>query len=397
MAIGYYQIQSPLPQLSQSDVDIFLRALSKEIGEPLEPVALEQFIQEDFRLLYVASGGSENFFLQIFQQIKNKPCYLLTSGDSNSLAASMEILSYLQQHGCRGEILHGDLVMIAARIQSLRTAARAVASLAGKSIGMIGVPSDWLIASKHSAEACLKKLSIHTVDISIDELVSEIHKASYTPDQWTDLICRRAFDSNEVEKSLHIYGALQRIAERYQLSAMTVRCFDLLERVHASGCVGLSILNAKGIYGGCEGDVPALLSMMILGEISGKPTFQCNPSRIDRQQHLVRFAHCAVPLNMPDSFELDTHFESKIGVAIAGKIQETACTVFKTSGDLSRYFVTEGHVVSQPYEDMLCRTQVAVDMPDVQYFLTQPIGNHHVICSGQYADAVQEFFAMLPD
>ena len=41
---------------------------------------------------------------------------------------------------------------------------------------------------------------------------------------------------------------------------------DLPDTVRSTGCLGLSILNSLGVYGGCEGDIPSLLSMAVMGE-----------------------------------------------------------------------------------------------------------------------------------
>mgnify|MGYP003301395200 CR=1 FL=1 len=48
----------------------------------------------DLKLIFIESGGSEGLFLDGFKLLK-APYYLLTSGDNNSLAASLEILTYL--------------------------------------------------------------------------------------------------------------------------------------------------------------------------------------------------------------------------------------------------------------------------------------------------------------
>lgn len=395
MVIGYYQIRSVLPQLSEQEIERFLRPLGESIGEELCPVSLEDYCAAEFALLYVASGGSETYFREVFKYMEGRPCYILTSGDSNSLAASMEILSYIRSHGGTGEILHGDIPSIAKRIRTLCNALRAKKRLFGKRIGVIGQPSDWLIASDFHAETVGKKLGIESVYIPMDELVAEIERSEYVPDRHTDMLQEQPFDAAEMEKALYVYGALQRLAEKHCLSALTVRCFDLLTRVHATGCIGLAILNANGIYAGCEGDIPALLSMMILGEVSGAPVFQCNPSCIDSANKTLQAAHCTLPLDMPETFTLDTHFESKIGVAVKAELPCTDCTVFKASGDLARHFVAEGTILGAPYEETLCRTQVTVALGDVSYFLKDPIGNHHLLCLGRHADAINEFFNLL--
>ena len=70
-------------------------------------------------LIYVRTGGTEGLFLEKVAPLLTKgkqPVRLLTSGLSNSLAASMEILSWLRQRGIDGEILHGRAEEIAERL-----------------------------------------------------------------------------------------------------------------------------------------------------------------------------------------------------------------------------------------------------------------------------------------
>ena len=65
----------------------------------------------DLELIYVRTGGTEGVFKPLLPKLlaaTRQPMYLLTSGKSNSLAASMEILSYLRRQGLQGEILHGN-------------------------------------------------------------------------------------------------------------------------------------------------------------------------------------------------------------------------------------------------------------------------------------------------
>lgn len=395
MSIAVYQVQSPLSQVTKEHTDQYLDSVSKALGEPLSRVTMEEYAQLPFGLVYVASGGSEGIFLSQYDKISERPCYILTSGESNSLAASMEILSYLRQHGKRGEILHGSVEAIADRIRALSRATAALAHMRGMKLGILGTPSDWLIASSDDDSAYREKLGVELVHIPMDEVLAEIKKGTYPENEWTKQLCGLGYDAEEMKKSLCVYGAFRRLAERYGLSGLTVRCFDLLDTVHTTGCLGLAILNAEGIYGGCEGDVPALMSMVILGEVSGEPVFLCNPSRIDTARGEMVLAHCTLPVNMPYAMRLTTHYESGIGVAIAGKIPEGACTIFKTSADLSRHFVKTGAMIENLSEPVLCRTQIKLKLDDFSYFLTEPINNHHLVCNGDWSMAIDELFAQI--
>ncbi|MBQ2198761.1 MAG: hypothetical protein II415_00530, partial [Bacteroidaceae bacterium] len=79
----------------------------------------ESYGSAPLSLLYIRTGGTEGIFKRIYKELMAKssaPFYLLTSGKSNSLAASMEILSFLRQQGIQGEILHGSTTYINQRI-----------------------------------------------------------------------------------------------------------------------------------------------------------------------------------------------------------------------------------------------------------------------------------------
>lgn len=338
-------------------------------------------------LIYVRTGGTEGFFRKLLPTLlkqSTKPFYLLTSGKSNSLAASMEILSFLRQNGLRGEIIHGSPWYITQRIQLLTRTAYAREQLKGCRLGVIGKPSDWLIASQVDKEIVQQKLGIELVSIPMQELLDVVKE---TP--LHDVEDLQVPMTPEVKKNLpgamQIYAALTKLVKKHKLKGFTLRCFDLLTAVHNTGCVALASMNSEGITAGCEGDVPALLSMKIAQVLTGVSGFQANPARIDVDKGVILLAHCTIPLNMVKRYELDTHFESGIGVGIRGYLEEGPVTLFKVSGDLSRHFIAEGELIRNLAEPDLCRSQVVVRLNDpsqANYFLTDPIGNHHIVIPG---------------
>jgi len=99
-----------------------------------------------------------------------------------------------------------------------------------------------------------------------------------------------------------------------------------------------------------------------------------------------------VPFDMVSRYAFDTHFESGIGVGVRGHIPEGPVTVFKVSGKLDRHFAAEGELEANQYESNLCRTQVLVRLrpEDARYFLTDPIGNHHIIVPGHCKALLEE-------
>ena len=344
-------------------------------------------------LIYVRTGGTEGIFKRLLPELQAKserPFYLLTSGKSNSLAASMEILSYLRQNDFKGEIIHGDADYISKRIRLLAKVGEAQKSLKGCRLGIIGEPSDWLISSHADKEAVMRRLGISLIDIPMQELLDVM---AVTPLRATNEQAPTDDIRNALPVAEQIYDALKTIVERHQLQGFTIRCFDLLTAVHNTGCLALAKLNAESIVAGCEGDVPAMLSMKIAQSLLGVSGFQANPASINPETGEMLFAHCTIPFNMVERYEFDTHFESGIGVGIRGYMKEGPVTIFKVSGDLSRYFIEEGELIRNQAKADLCRTQQVIQLSNpsqASYFLTNPIGNHHIILPGHHHDLLEE-------
>jgi len=397
MTIKYYPIVSIITGQERNTMsEQFLDEIRAELGWELVPVkSVDELKEEELRFIFVQSGGSENAFLRIYDQISDKPCYILSTLHSNSLAASMEILSYMIEHGKKGAILHGDGKTVAKKLKALAQANEALKKLRGAKFGVVGDPSDWLIASMANEPVLKEKLGISLVNIPMSELEEEVAKQTYEPNRWTEELLSKGYDKEQMERAFYVYGGFRRLVDKYGLHGVTVRCFDLLTSVFTTGCLGLAILNADGVYGGCEGDIPSLISMAILGDLTDKPVFLCNPSRIDTVNQEMVFAHCTLPINMPYTYELTTHYESGIGVAVAGSIPEGDMTIFKTSGDLSRHFVKKGTILANLREPSLCRSQIKIKLDDYSYFLTNPIHNHHLVVTGDEVEAVEEFFRLI--
>lgn len=385
--------------------ELFIKDIQRALGTHFvfREEDFSDFGTHDRDLIYVRTGGTEGIFKKLGLKGDIR---LLTSGKSNSLAASMEILSYIRKNGGRGEILHGSAEYISGRITSeldstsdnswIKTfhrgmaddghpamppmiseesrggdrvlgGGRRVTDLGGIRLGVIGHPSDWLISSDVDYAEALRTFNAQILDVPMDELLAEIRKFKGN---------LRSFEGSEA-----IYDALRTIVTRYNLGGLTIRCFDLLDTVHNTGCLALARLNAEGIPSSCEGDIPALISMAIAQKLTGCPGFQCNLSRVDGDELL--FAHCTVPLTMLSSYRYATHFESGIGTAIKGELPEGPVTIFKISPDLKHYVAIPGEIVRNQSEPDLCRTQIIVKAAGAgRYFLTATLANHHIVVPG---------------
>ena len=338
----------------------------------------------------IATGGVENLFKTLFNG--NGPVTLIADGRNNSLAASLEILTWLEGQGIEGRIIHGTNDEIIAALAGAQHAA----PLQGLRIGLFGRPSDWLIASDVDRDYLLEHVGMETLDIDLKRLIDGIKAIPQTDAvKVAQTIVKKANAVKEpscvdMVEAAKTYLAIKKICQEERLDAMTIRCFDIVNTCGTTSCLALALLNDEGIVAGCERDMQTLMSMLLAKRLCGEEAFMANPSNLT--QHSSMLAHCTIPLTMCDDISIRSHFESGIGVAIQGTLPLTDYTIFKWGGaKLDRYFVTEAQAVEIPYSDHFCRTQITLNVDLRPYLLKHSIGNHHVIIKGRHEKAIREF------
>ena len=348
----------------------------------------------------IATGGVENLFKRIWAAIevemmcaphRPKTVTMIADGRNNSLAAALEILTYLGNNGMEGRIVHGTND----EIISTLVEAHGRAPLQDR-IGLFGQPSDWLIASGVDRDDLRQHYGIEVVDIDLQRLIESIKAIPQAEaDNVAQDIVKRAKairepSDNDILEAAKAYLAIKEICKEEHLDALTIRCFDIVKACNTTSCLALALLNDEGIVAGCEGDMQTLMSMYLAKRLCGEAAFMANPSQLTDSSSML--AHCTIPLTMCDETIVRTHFESGIGVDIQGLLPLTDYTLFKWGGpQLDRYFVTEAKAIETPYSDHFCRTQITLDVNLKPYLLQHSIGNHHVIIRGRHAEAIRRF------
>ncbi len=404
MKVGIYSLSSPIhdeDSISQT-LEQFLKELSYEIDIiEIDEEILTSKKKENYDLIavFVKTGGTENLFKEIYDKLDGTITLIATSLH-NSLAASMEILSWVNTQGKKGRILHGKPKTIAEDLKNLIKVKETKSLLSNSKLGIIGEPSDWLIDSHIDKELVKKNWGINVVDIEIAEVIKEYkdiddNRVESLIDEFTNnAVDIKEPTNNDLIKASKVYFALKNIVQRNNLDALTIRCFDLVTELETTGCLALSMLNNEGIVAGCEGDVPATVSMMILNYLTGQVPFMANPVSLNMKNNKVKFAHCTIATSSVDNYIIRSHFETGIGVGIQGEVKKGDVTVFKIGGkDLSNVAYKNGELLTNLNSEFACRTQVLVDFndDDISYFLKNPIGNHHILIEGNYYNLVNQF------
>ena len=378
------------------------------IGEKYEvqyifPEELDQPLPNGATMVLVGSGGVEEM---VKANIDRLPHYvvLIADGLKNSLAASLEILSWMRQNDRHGRVLHGPVSFIMQGIDDYAAAHDAISKLNGKRVGVIGKPSGWLIASGVEYATMRERWGVEMVDVPLDEVVEGYEAiAADEVQDITDEFINKAVgvkepSRDEVVKAMRLYRSVKGIVERYRLDALTLNCFDLIPTTRTTGCVALALLNQEGIPAGCEGDEQTLLTMLAVQAATGEMTFMANPSKIlDNAAHEMVFAHCTIAPAMTDRYIVRDHYESLSGVAVEGIIDPMDMTIVKCGGkEMERLFISRARLLECTTNPNMCRTQLHLRLDEpLDYFLERSIGNHHVIIRGNHVEKLTTILRML--
>ncbi|WP_308755646.1 fucose isomerase [uncultured Bacteroides sp.] len=353
---------------------------------------------DDFSILFIATGGVERLVIQHFESLP-RPAIILADGMQNSLAAALEISSWLRGRGMKSEILHGELSEIIKRIFVLHGNFMAQRSLFGMRIGVIGTPSGWLIASNVDYLLAKRRWGVEYTDVSLERIYEYYNRI--TDDEVGEscaliagkaLACREASPEDMI-KAMRLYRAIRKIVDEDRLSAITLSCFRLIEQTGTTGCLALALLNDEGIIAGCEGDLQSVFTMLAAKVLTGKPSFMANPSMINARTNEIILAHCTVGIAQTEQFIIRNHFETESGIGIQGILPTGDVTVVKCGGEcLDEYYLSTGTLVENTNYINMCRTQARIKMNSpAEYFLRNPLGNHHIMLHGNYEQLLDEF------
>lgn len=358
-------------------------------------------------IFFIMSGGVENKVLELIAAQKgpfpHDPVILLAHTEDNSLPAALEILARLKQDRIRGRIFQlaseTDHKTIN-KIFDFVSEQKHLKPLSGEKIGLIGAPSDWLVASSPATSLVEKHWGVEVDEINIKEFSQRYNQVRATDfQQYLEIFRNSATatiepNGKEIENAVKVYLVLKSIVKDHNLDALSLRCFDLIKELKTTGCYALAQLNNEGICASCEGDIVSLLGMIWVKQITGQISWMANPAKIDIQQKELLLAHCTIAFNLIENYTIRSHFESGIGVGISGKLPQIPVTLLRIGGKrLNRIWCGEGKIIENTTSDKLCRTQVMIYMKetgDLKELLDDPLGNHLLLIRGNYRKLLLE-------
>ncbi len=399
-----------LPAISPIHDPAAMRSLVESYAAPLRAMGAIPHAEGVTRnvgpiVVLVVTGGTERLVLRALDLVSREPVLLVAHPGHNSLPASLEILARVQQLGGRGEVHYLGGPDDTAALARLAEAIRGLAvrrALRGARVGLVGDPSDWLVASSPDSATVREVWGPTVVPLALDGLLAEpapelvkLGEAAAREFRTGATETREPADA-DLAAAGGVLATLRRMVQDERLDAVTVRCFDLVVQRHRTGCLALAQLNDDGVIAGCEGDLVTTVAMLWLNRMTGALPWMANPSRVDRGRGTLLLAHCTIARGLVSGYQLRSHFESGLGAAVQGTLPAGPVTLVRLGGArMERLRALDATLVGNTDHADLCRTQVEIEIgrDAIDEILSDPLGNHMVLVPGHHAPALRRWHA----
>jgi L-fucose isomerase-like protein len=359
-------------------------------------------------VLLVATGGTEEAILEVWAERQRtaagESLFLIAHPGNNSLPSALEVLARLQQDGAQGRIFYLNGPDDATGLSEIADALHDVdvrGAMKRARIGLVGTPSNWLVASSPDASTVQAAWGPTVVPVEMEEVVKTLESVSDADlEPHVDGFVAGATEvceptSGELGDVARVYLALKRVVANHELDALTVRCFDFVQNQQTTGCFGLAQLADEGVIAGCEGDLVSTVGLLWTQKLLGVTPWMANPAQLDCGRNTLWLAHCTVPRTLVESYRLRSHFESGLGVGIQGTLPTGPVTLLRIGGKkMDRLWLAEGEILRSGEAENLCRTQAEIHLTrggTVADLLRAPLGNHLVLVFGHHLRRLQSW------
>ncbi|RPJ33705.1 MAG: hypothetical protein EHM35_10310 [Planctomycetaceae bacterium] len=202
--------------------------------------------------------------------------------------------------------------------------------------------------------------------------------------------------------------ALRRVVEAAKVDAVMMDCLPGLQHPHqhVPPCMGFMDSRDRGVPAGCESDLDATLTMMLMQYLFDKPGFQHNPT-VETERNHYFCAHCTSATRMkgadapPEPYVLMNHAEAGWGCVprvLFSPGQDVTITKYLSAtadSEKAQMLVYSGQIVGCPSVPQAggCRTNAETTINELQD-VTELKGHHLVMVYGNYARVLHRFCQM---
>jgi L-fucose isomerase-like protein len=392
------------PVIVPSDVEPALRMLRSETYDAIVPVLI--------------SWVEAPLLVATLRPLRTRPMLLWShttymDGDSRvtlgALPAAGVIRESLEEMGFRFRFAYGmpGEATLADRILPFARAAATAESLAVARVGLFGYASMGMYTG--TIDHTQLRSQIGPEIEHLDQYVIVERFKQLTDDDVRDLFSRTedwdlspAASSADLHRVFRMYAAIKGLAQEYRFDALTVKCqYELSRMFGLAPCMPLSLLGDEMVVS-CEGDLPLVVSQLILHYLTGEPTSYGDFHNVTAREILLAacgFAPLSYAAGRPTVNKHTALYEGLLNSSPYKEGKVTLARLGARAGSGFKMHIAGGRaVLPPPFHEVGCPpyayTSVELD-GDTDVFVQNLFSQHYAIAYGDVRAALRELCWML--
>jgi hypothetical protein len=403
-----------------------LRTLLANDAEILAAVPLGAKLPDCEAAVFPQLLGEAYRRVQDFRDLK-MPLFIITSEFGTLSMWDWELISYLKSEGV------GARIIAPYNIENTRIALRALAIQrelrTGKFVVYQDNPGEGMQApifkrfywwEQECVQRMLTKFGITIDKRSFKKLGADAKLISDADAQaaWKTRQVSHALPEKSLNAAMKIYLALKRdLGDDASVQGVGINCLNESAFSDCTPCVAWNLLyEERGLIWGCEADIVAMITKLILHRSLGAPTIMTNlypflmgqaalkheriadfPQVAGNPRDYILAAHCGFFGLMPKSFSTQWTLRKKVlGIvdedasAIDARLAEGPLTMAKLHSDMNTLTVVEGELTGywgDPKSD--CINGGIIHVPNGHRLMKELASHHYLLLTGHHLAGIE--------
>jgi L-fucose isomerase-like protein len=254
------------------------------------------------------------------------------------------------------------------------------------------------------------KLDVHFVEIQTETLITRMQHPTLSDRETIQRLTQQlitqadpnfqkvSLDEAAIAEAVKLYVAMKHFVDKCQASAVTIVCRPWVQNVEiTTPCIALMLFQEAGVPAACQGDLNALLTMVLFKRVVGVMSVMGNNFEVEGQ---LGIGHCVLSRRFCASVETvnpyyisDYHGRQPSPTVHALLKMDQVVTMARFRQNLERFVLISGVLVDNRDLPGRCRNTLVIQVADTNQVLDMMKGvqQHLVVACGDHQQAVTDY------
>ncbi len=207
-----------------------------------------------------------------------------------------------------------------------------------------------------------------------------------------------SIEGNRIVEAVELYVAMSHYVDKYHASAVTIVCRPWIQNAKiTTPCIALMLFQEAGVPAACQGDLDALLTMVLFKRVAGVMSVMGNNFAVDGQ---LGIGHCVVSRRFCGTNHVfnpyyigDYHGRQPSPTIHPKPSTNQVVTIARFTHNLTRLILASGVLVGNRDLPERCRNTLIIQVADTKQVLNTMKGlqQHLVVACGDHRKALIEY------